>query len=159
MESQRLSTQSETAAECRTLDNLLYLLSCEWHIPQEKMAGRRSSMLQQLRTMGERRLRDAVQKCIAGKTSDFCPSTSVIASFAPDAISINDLRQQQHEEELNRLRPIRKSNPDDFFGEADVVCMMRLLKERKDKGLPRLSHDQVIAEVLAIRHACQEKAR
>ena len=147
--------QSETAEECRILDNLLYLLTCEWPIPQEKMAGKRLSMLNQLRLIGPSRLKAAVSCCIAEHTSQFCPSTSIIVGYAPAAPP----PRQDVEAALwrERMAPIRAANPDDFFGEADVVAMMRISSERKSKKLEPLDADTMIAEVLKIRHAIQEK--
>jgi hypothetical protein len=45
----------------------------------------------------------------------------------------------------------RERNPDEYFGEADVVCMMRIAKSRKENKLSPLNEDDMIAAVLEAR--------
>lgn len=66
------------------------------------------------------------------------------------------LKDQVDTEEIRRLARDRSQHPDDYFGEADVIAMMRIALERKGKGLPPLTAEQNIAEVLKIRKAIQE---
>lgn len=61
------------------------------------------------------------------------------------------------ESNMAALRADRAKNPDEYFGEADVIALMRIAKERKEKGLPPLPEDSMIAEVLAVRHAVRER--
>jgi len=59
--------------------------------------------------------------------------------------------------ESDRARYLdRDRHPDNYFGEADVIALMRIAKERREKKLPPLDGDAMIAEVLKVRHAVQE---
>jgi hypothetical protein len=60
-------------------------------------------------------------------------------------------------EEIRKLARSRSQHPDEFFGEADVIAMMRIAQERKANNQPPLDADVMIREVLSIRHAIQEK--
>lgn len=52
---------------------------------------------------------------------------------------------------------MRDSNPDSFFGEADVICMYKIALERKTKKLKPLPFEEMITEVLKVRHQIQDK--
>ena len=57
--------------------------------------------------------------------------------------------QPDNWDELRRAD--RKLNPDKYFGEADVVSMIRIAEDRKAKKLPSLDSDDMIAAVIETR--------
>ena len=59
-------------------------------------------------------------------------------------------------EAIRAMARDRRQNPDDYFGEADVVAMLRIGLERKGKGQPALDAESMIGEVLSIRRAISE---
>jgi len=60
-------------------------------------------------------------------------------------------------EAIRAMARDRRQNPDEYFGDADVVAMMRIALERKGKGQQALNADAMIAEVLAVRTAIRER--
>jgi hypothetical protein len=71
----------------------------------------------------------------------------------PDCLHIGSIDEQVQWEQQRQARTER---PDDYFGQADVVCLMRIAQDRKNRELPLLSADEMIAAILEIRHSCQE---
>jgi hypothetical protein len=62
--------------------------------------------------------------------------------------------------ESDRARYLdRDRNPDNYFGEADVIALMRIAKERREKGMPALDGDSMISAVLQVRGAAREARR
>jgi len=65
-------------------------------------------------------------------------------------------KQARESAEWRDLYRERNANPDAFFGEADVVAMMRIVRERSASELP-IDPVAIVDEVLQIRKIVQER--
>jgi hypothetical protein len=135
MENNHSSTQSNV------VERALYKLSCQWNVDSGKMFGKREQLEKLLNLVGQRRFERGIENCIENHKNEFCPSIAMIAGYVPAG---DVLRHGIDPEEYERLSADRKLHPVDYFGGADVICMMRAQQKRFDDKKPLYTPSQVI---------------
>lgn len=73
------------------------------------------------------------------------PPTSVIRQYAPEAPSRSD------DTDWAQLRADRRAHPENYFGQADVICMIRAQFKRKADELPLYSADEIFSIIALAR--------
>ena len=134
---------------------LLYKLSCQWSLAPETVAGKREELAKLVHEVGERRALAAIDGIIQNHKGEFCPPIGKIREYVPERQQRNWITDAEWEE----LKRQRAARPDDFFGEADVVCAMRIMTERIKNKQPLLSTEDLLRTVLEIRHSANEARR
>ena len=139
----RSSTQSTPS---RAVADALYRLSCEWPINPDKMFGKRQQLEALCAEIGEDRFERTIASVIDNWQGDYCPPMAQIRLHIPPRRDPQRGWVPTREDYEDRRR-----NPDKYFGEADVICMMRAQSQRIAEKKPLYTHDQLEQIVLKAR--------
>ena len=132
---------------------LLYKLSCQWTLAPETVAGKREQLQKFVNEVGEQRARQAIEGVIEGHKGEFCPPMGKIREYCPQG-NMSFIDPITEEERRDRA-----AHPDNYFGWPDCVAIMHIIKERQINNQPRLSHDELIAVALEMRHRAEAARR
>ena len=140
-------------ASNEVLTRLLYKLSSQWTWAPEYTAGKRAELQKFVREVGEQRAEQAVDAVVQNHKGDFCPPMGKIREYCPEgnATFVDPITEEERRD--------RAANPDNYFGWPDCVAIMHIIKERQINKQPRLSHQELIAVALEMRHSAEAARR
>ena len=121
-----------------------------WSVEEGRLDGVFKNYEAKWREVGSERFDAAINKVVQRSDYRYMPTIAEFSKCIPDP----KWRERRTSEELEfdyQRRLDRANNPDEFFGEADVVCMMRISESRATQKQAPLTGDQTIAAVLESR--------
>ena len=135
------------------ITQMLYRLATQWPWDASLTAGKRSELEIFAREVGEKRAQEAITLTIQHFDGRFCPSIGTIREYLPQVrnayVDVDPITEAERRDRAER--------PENWMSSADCVAMMRIIADRKAKGLPRLSHDDLWKAVSEIRERLQPR--